>query len=102
MKRTASEELQCIFNKVQKYHVKILLGDFSTKVRREDIFKPTIQNDSLHKISNANRVIVVTFPCPKICQEPQCSLTITFIKLLQTFPDGNIHNLINYILKART
>jgi hypothetical protein len=27
-----------------KYHMKILLGDFNTKVDREDIFKPTIGN----------------------------------------------------------
>jgi hypothetical protein len=30
----------------------ILLGDFNAKVGREDIFKPTIWNESLHEISN--------------------------------------------------
>jgi hypothetical protein len=33
--------------------MKILLGDFNAKVGREDIFKPTIGNDSLREISNA-------------------------------------------------
>jgi hypothetical protein len=89
MQRTASEELKGIFNKFLKYQVKILFQDFSNKVGREHIFKPTIHNDSLHKIGNDNRVIVVNLPHPKICQESQCSLTITFIKLLQTSPDGN-------------
>jgi hypothetical protein len=39
--------------------LKILLGDFSDKVGREDIFKPTIGNESLHEISNDNGVRVV-------------------------------------------
>jgi hypothetical protein len=34
----------------------ILLGDFNTKVGSEDIFKPTIGNESLHEISNDNEV----------------------------------------------
>jgi hypothetical protein len=32
--------------------MKILLGDFSAKVGGEDIFRPTIGNESLHEISN--------------------------------------------------
>jgi hypothetical protein len=39
----------CI-DKLPKYHMRILLGDFNAKVGREDIFKPTIGNDSLHEI----------------------------------------------------
>jgi hypothetical protein len=34
--------------------MKILLGDFSVKVVKEDIFKPTIGNESSHEISNDN------------------------------------------------
>jgi hypothetical protein len=41
--------------------MKILLGDFNEKVRREDIFKLTIGNESLHKISNDNGVRLVNF-----------------------------------------
>jgi exonuclease III len=40
------EELEGIFNKFPKYHMKILLGDLSAKVGTEDIFKPTIGNES--------------------------------------------------------
>jgi hypothetical protein len=36
--------------------MKNLFGDFSAKVWREDIFKPTIRNESLHEVSNGNRV----------------------------------------------
>jgi hypothetical protein len=32
--------------------MKILLGDFSAKVGKKDIFKLIIWNESLHKISN--------------------------------------------------
>jgi len=32
-----------------KYHMKILFGDFNAKVGRENIFKPTTGNDSLHQ-----------------------------------------------------
>jgi hypothetical protein len=45
-----------VFDKVPKYHMKILLGDFSAKVGREDIFKPTIGNESLHEITNDNGI----------------------------------------------
>jgi hypothetical protein len=34
--------------------MKILLGDFSAKVGREDIFKPTVWNENLQEISNDN------------------------------------------------
>jgi exonuclease III len=45
------EELKQVFDKFPKYHTNILIGDFNAKVGREDIFKPTIGNKSLHEIS---------------------------------------------------
>jgi hypothetical protein len=45
--------------------MKILLGDFNSNVGREDIFKPTIGNESSHKISNDSGVRVVNFAIPK-------------------------------------
>jgi hypothetical protein len=45
--------------------MKILLGDFFAKVGREDIFKPTIGNESLHGTSNVNGVRVVNFAASK-------------------------------------
>jgi hypothetical protein len=36
--------------------MKILLEHFNAKVGREDIFKPTIGNKSLHKASNDKRL----------------------------------------------
>jgi hypothetical protein len=42
-----------------------MLGDFSAKVGREDIFKPTIWNESLYEICNDNGVGVVKFAISK-------------------------------------
>jgi hypothetical protein len=58
-------ELESVFDKFSKYHMKILLGDFNTKVGRKDIFKPTIWNDSLLEFSNYNGVRVVNFATSK-------------------------------------
>jgi uncharacterized protein YpbB len=46
MKDRFYEELEHVFNKLPKYHMKILLRDFNGKVGREDIFKRTIGNES--------------------------------------------------------
>ena len=43
---------QVLYNYFPKYHMKILLGDLNAKVGRENIFKPTIGQDSLHQDSN--------------------------------------------------
>jgi hypothetical protein len=55
------EELERVFDKFSKYHMKILLIDFNAEIGKEDIFKPTIGNESLHEISNDNGVRVVNF-----------------------------------------
>jgi hypothetical protein len=60
--------------------MKILLGDFNAKVSREDIFKPTIGNESLHAISNDNGVRVVNLATSK-------NLTVKSTM----FPQRNIH-----------
>jgi hypothetical protein len=59
------EELEQVFDQVPRYHMKILLGDFSVKVGREDIFKPIIGNESLHEANNDNGVRVANFATSK-------------------------------------
>jgi len=55
------EELEQVFDHFPNYHMKVLLGDFNAKVGRENIFKPTIGNESLHQDSNDNGVRIVNF-----------------------------------------
>jgi hypothetical protein len=80
VKDSLYEELERVFDKFPIYHIIILLGDFNTKVGREDIFKPTIGNESLHESSSDNGVRVVNFTTSK-------NLTVKSTR----FPHHNIH-----------
>jgi exonuclease III len=85
------DELERGFDKFPKYHMKILLGDLNAKVGREDIFKPTIGNESLHEISNDNGVRVVNFSTSKnltvkSTMFPHCNIRVH--KFTWTSPDG--------------
>jgi hypothetical protein len=59
------EESELVFDKFPKYHMKIMSGEFNAKVGREDIFKPTTGNESLHEIINDNGVRLVNFATSK-------------------------------------
>ena len=57
-KSEASNDCSCegkdqVFDHCSKKLTKIVL-DFDVKLGREDIFKPTIRNESLHQDSNDN------------------------------------------------
>jgi exonuclease III len=90
MKDRFYKELEHVFDKFPKYHMKILLGDFNAKVGRRDIFKPTIRNESLCEISNDNRVGVVNFAISK-----------NLIVKSTMFPHHNIHKFIGHLLMER-
>jgi hypothetical protein len=84
------EELAHVFDQFPRYDMKILLSDFNAKVGREDIFKPTIRNDSSHEISNDNGVRVVNFATSKnlvvkSTMFPHCSIH----KYTGTSPSGS-------------
>jgi hypothetical protein len=77
------KELERMFDKFPKYHMKILIGDFNAKVDREDIFKLTIENESLHEISNGNGVRLVNFATLKTSESKvRCSHITTSINIL--------------------
>jgi hypothetical protein len=44
VKDSFCEELGQVFDQFAMCNIKILLGDFSVKVGREDTFKPTVMN----------------------------------------------------------
>ena len=96
------EELEQVFDHFPRYHMKILLGDFNTKVGRENIFKPIIGNESLHQESNDNGVRIVNFGTSKNLVVKSTKFTHRNIhKCTWTFPDGQNHNQIDLILIDR-
>jgi hypothetical protein len=82
--------------------MKILLGDFNAKVGREDIFKPTIGNESLHKISNDNGVRVVNFPTSKnLTVKSSMFPHLNIHKVTWMSADGETPNQVDHILIDR-
>jgi hypothetical protein len=82
--------------------MKILLEEFRAKVGREDIFKPTSGNESLHEISNDNEVRVVNFATSKnLIVKSTVFSHCNIHKYTWTYPDRNIHNQIDHILIER-
>jgi hypothetical protein len=82
--------------------MKILLGNFNAKVGWEHTFKPTIGNESLHKISNDNGVRLVNVATSKNLRVksmmfPHCNIH----KYTWPPPDGKTHNQIDHILVDR-
>jgi exonuclease III len=95
-------ELGRVFDQFPRYDMKILLGDFNAKVGRENIFKPTIGNGSLHEISNDNGVRIVNFATSKILVLKSTMFPHRKVhKHTWTSPEGNTHNQIDYILIDR-
>jgi hypothetical protein len=93
------EELEQVFDKFPKYSMQILLGDFNDKVGREDIFKPTIGNESLHAIGNGNGVREVNFATSKnLTVKSRIFPHRNIHKFTWTSPDGKKQNQIDHIL----
>jgi endonuclease/exonuclease/phosphatase family metal-dependent hydrolase len=95
------EELQQVFSHFPKYHMNILLGDFNAKFGREDIFKLTVGNESLHQGSNDKGVTVVNFATSKILVKSTMFPHRNIHKYTWTSPDGKTHNQIDHILIDR-
>ena len=96
------EELEQVFDHFPRYHVTILLGVFNAKVGRENIFKPTIGNDSLHQDSNDKGVRIVNFSTSKCLVIKNAMFPHRNIrKYTWTSPDGKTRKQINHILTYR-
>ena len=77
--------------------MKILLGGFNAKVGRENMFKPTIGNESLHQDSNDNGDRIVNFATSKNLVVKSTMFPHRIIhKCTWTSPDGQTHKLITY------
>jgi hypothetical protein len=76
-----------------------MLADFNAKVSREDIFKATAGNESLHEISNDNGVRVINFVTSKnLIIKSAMFARRSIYKLTCKSPDGKTHNKIYNIL----
>ena len=89
-------ELEQVFGHFPRYHMKNLLEDFNAKVGRENIFKTTIGNESLHQDSNDNGVRIVNFGTSKNLVVKSTMFPHRKIhKCTWTSPDGQTHNQID-------
>jgi hypothetical protein len=76
--------------------------DFTAKIGREDIFKPTIENQSLHAIGNDDGVRVVNFATSKyLTVKSTISYIATSIYILGRLQVGKTYNQIGQILIDR-
>jgi hypothetical protein len=82
--------------------MKTLLVDFNAKVGRKYIFKPALENESLHEINNDNGVTVVNFATSKNAIVRNTAVPHRNIhKYIGTSPDGNTHNQTGHFLLDR-
>jgi endonuclease/exonuclease/phosphatase family metal-dependent hydrolase len=89
--------MERVIDKFSKYHMK-MLGDFNAKVGREDVFKLTIGNESLHEINNENGVRLVNFAASKnLTVKSTMFPQLNIHKYTWTSPDGKTHNQIDRI-----
>ena len=95
------EELEYVFYHFPKYHMKTLLADFSAKLEREDIFKPTIGNESLHQDSNDNGVRIVHFSHKNRIVKSTMFPHGNFHECTWPSINGNTHKQIDHILIER-
>jgi hypothetical protein len=102
VKDSFCEELERVVDKFPKNYMKMLLVDSSAKVGREDLFKLTIGNESLHKFSKDNGVRVVNFAPSKNLRDKSMMIPHHSIhKYTWMSPDGKTHNQIDHILVDR-
>jgi hypothetical protein len=81
------------------HHTKILLGDFSAEVGRENIFNPTIGNESQHQVSNDNGVRIVNFATSKkLLVKSKMFPLRNMHKYTWTSADEKTHKQIDHIL----
>jgi hypothetical protein len=96
------KELGRVFDQFPRNDMNILLGDFSAKVGRENIFKPTIGIESLHVIRNDRAVRAVNFVTSKnVVVKSTMFPHHNIHKYTRTSPERNTYNQIDHVLVGR-
>jgi len=82
--------------------MKMLLEDFNAKVERDNIFKPTIGQESLHQDGNDNGVRLVNFTTSQnLVVKSKMFPHRNIHKYTWTSPYGKTHNRIDHVLIDR-
>jgi hypothetical protein len=82
--------------------MKIILLDFNTKLRGDDIFNPIIRNDSLQQDSNDNGVRLVKFAISKnLVVKSTMFPHLNLHQYTRASPNGKTHNQTGHILIER-
>jgi len=84
------DELEQVFNHFPMYRMKIILGDYNAEVGKENIFKRTIGNESLHQESNDIGVRIMNF-----------ATSTNLVDESTMFPHRNIHKTRGHLLMGR-
>jgi len=101
-KDSSYEKLEQVFDHFPKYHMKIVSVDFNANVWRENIFKPTIGNESLHQESNDIGARIKNFATStNLVVESTMFPHRSIHKYIRTFPFGKTHNQVDRILIGR-
>jgi hypothetical protein len=96
------EELRRVFDQSPMCDMKILLCDFIAKVGRENIFKPTIGNESLHESSNDSVIGVVNLATSKnLVFKSTIFCHRKIHKHTWTTPEGKTHSQIDHVFIQR-
>ena len=66
MKEDFYNLLEQSINQIANLDIKIILGDFNAKVGKENIYKPTTGNESLHNETNNNGIKRFNLQCLKV------------------------------------
>ncbi|XP_023312234.1 craniofacial development protein 2-like [Anoplophora glabripennis] len=59
------ERIEGVYNKIPRYDVKMVIGDFHAKIGKEEIYKPIIGSHSKHNQSNENGKKLIEFATEK-------------------------------------
>ena len=86
-------------NQIANSDIKIILGDFKVKVGKENIYKPTIGNESLHNKTNNNATKIIEFTVSKVLNVRSTTFPHKEIhKETRYSTDGKIANQIDHVL----
>lgn len=102
IKSDSYEELGTIIEKIPKYDIKLIVGDFNAKVGKEEVYRNVTGGKSKHNESNGNGGLLAGFAIEKDFQILSTSFDHKDIhKVTWISPDGKTHNQIDHVLMER-